>query len=157
MVVAEATEAALADSFPDLEVTREVIKTTGDRRTDVALKEVAKVEGVLDKGVFTKELEIALSEGVIDIAVHSLKDVPTVLGDEYEIARTLERAPIRDVIVTPGEGGLGSLEEGAVVGTSSVRRANNCFGFVRIFRLSTFEGMCPRGCARWQIQAGSPT
>ena len=120
---AGATEDALRAAHPGIELVREVIKTTGDRRTDVALSQVAKVEGVLDKGVFTKELETALSDGVIDIAVHSLKDVPTVLAPEFEIAGTLERAPVRDVLITRAEGGLDSLPEGATVGTSSVRRA----------------------------------
>lgn len=123
LVQAEATEAALAMAFPAMSVVREVIKTTGDRRTDVALSEVAKVEGVLDKGVFTKELEVALAEGTIDIAVHSLKDVPTVLDPMFAIAGTLERAPIRDVLITKVPGGLDALPEGATVGTSSVRRA----------------------------------
>lgn len=117
------TEEALGRALPELSLHREVIRTTGDRRTDVALKEVAKVEGVLDKGVFTKELEVALDADEIDIAVHSLKDVPTVLDDAFEIVGTLERAPVRDVLVTRGEGGLEELEPGSTVGTSSVRRA----------------------------------
>jgi hydroxymethylbilane synthase len=120
---AELTERALGMVFPGLEVRREVIRTTGDRRTDVALSEVAKVEGGLDKGVFTKELEVALAAGQIDIAVHSLKDVPTVLEPCFDIAGTLERASVRDVLVALKPGGLAELPEGAVVGTSSVRRA----------------------------------
>ncbi|MCU0794729.1 MAG: hydroxymethylbilane synthase [Akkermansiaceae bacterium] len=120
---AELTEAALGMAFPGMEVLREIIRTTGDRRTDVALSEVAKVEGVIDKGVFTKELEVALAAGDIDIAVHSLKDVPTVLDPAFRIAGTLERAPVRDVLVALKPGGLAELPEGAVVGTSSVRRA----------------------------------
>ena len=123
LVQAVATETALGMAFPLLQVVREVIRTTGDRRTDIALKDVAKAEGVLDKGVFTKELEIALAEGTIDIAVHSLKDVPTVLSPEFMIAGTLERAPVRDVLVSKNPGGMAALAEGAVVGTSSVRRA----------------------------------
>ncbi|BCX46237.1 porphobilinogen deaminase [Haloferula helveola] len=123
LVQATATEAALRDAFPELELVREVIRTTGDRRTDVALSEVAKVEGVLDKGVFTKELEIALEDKSIDVAVHSLKDVPTVLEPGFEIAGTLPRAPIRDVLVMTVPGGIDALPEGATVGTSSVRRA----------------------------------
>ncbi|GAA5483269.1 hydroxymethylbilane synthase [Haloferula sargassicola] len=120
---AELTETALGMAFPALQVVREIIKTTGDRRTDVALSQVAKVEGVLDKGVFTKELELALEAGTIDLAVHSLKDVPTVLADHFAIAGVLERAPIRDVLVTKVPGGLDTLPAGATVGTSSVRRA----------------------------------
>lgn len=123
LVQAAATEAALEEAFPGRRVDRVVIKTTGDRRTDVALSQVAKVEGVLDKGVFTKELEVALEDGRIDLAVHSLKDVPTVLDEAFEIAGVLPRAPIRDVLVSPVEGGLAELAEGSRVGTSSVRRA----------------------------------
>lgn len=122
LVQAEMTEGLLRKAFPGLEVVRKVITTTGDRRTDVSLKEVAKVEGVYDKGVFIKELELALETGEIDIAVHSLKDVPTVLEEQFEIVSVLERAPVADVLVTKGEGGLESLREGAVVATSSVRR-----------------------------------
>jgi hydroxymethylbilane synthase len=117
------TESALGAEFPDATLHREVIKTTGDRRTDVALSEVAKVEGVLDKGVFTKELEIALAADEVDIAVHSLKDVPTVLDDAFEIVGTLERAPVRDVLVMCEPGGIEALAPGSKVGTSSVRRA----------------------------------
>lgn len=123
LVQASMTEQAMAAAFPGIELVREVIRTTGDRRTDVALSEVAKVEGVLDKGVFTKELEVALAEGRIDVAVHSLKDVPTVLDEGFEIAGTLERAPIRDVLVSRSVEGLGALPAGSRVGTSSVRRA----------------------------------
>lgn len=119
---AEMTERALADAFPGREVVRKVIKTTGDRRTDVPLSEVAKSEGVLDKGVFTKELEVALENGEIDLAVHSMKDVPTVLAPHFVISGALERAPVRDVLVSKTEGGLEGLRENAVVATSSVRR-----------------------------------
>lgn len=123
LVQAAATERALIRVFPDCQPQRRVIRTTGDRRTDVALSEVAKVEGILDKGVFTKELELALEAGEIEIAVHSLKDVPTVLDDCFEIVGTLPRAPVRDVLVGMASGGLDALAESARVGTSSVRRA----------------------------------
>lgn len=123
LVQAEATEAALAEAFPDLKVERVIIKTTGDRRTDVSLANVAKAEGVFDKGVFIKELELALADGSIDLAVHSLKDLPTVLESTFSLAATLPRAPIRDVLVTRSADGWDGLKQGAVVGTSSVRRA----------------------------------
>ena len=120
---ANATEEKLRQAFPDVEIVRCVIKTTGDRRTDVALSEVAKSEGVIDKGVFIKELEMALASQEIDVAVHSLKDVPTVLADSFIIPATLERAGIRDVLVSKQPGGWQALPAGARVGTSSVRRA----------------------------------
>jgi hydroxymethylbilane synthase len=123
LVQAEATEALLSQAFPHLTIERVIIRTTGDRRTDVALAEVAKAEGVFDKGVFIKELEQALDDGTIDIAVHSLKDLPTVLESRFLLASVLERAPIRDVLITRAPGGLDSLPAGSRVGTSSVRRA----------------------------------
>ena len=120
---AELTEEALAEAFPRIEVERCVIKTTGDRRTDVSLAALAKAEGGLDKGLFVKELELALASGEVDLAVHSLKDVPTVLDPAFEIAAVLPRAPVADVLVARQPGGFEALAEGAVVGTSSVRRA----------------------------------
>lgn len=123
LVQAAATERALARAFPAAFLERRVIRTTGDRRTDVPLHEVAKSEGVLDKGVFTKELELALDAGEVDIAVHSLKDVPTVLEERFELVATLPRAGIRDVLVAPEAGGIEDLPRGARVGTGSVRRA----------------------------------
>lgn len=123
LVQATATESALAAMFPELPLERVIIKTTGDRRTDVSLADVAKVEGVFDKGVFIKELELALDDGSIDIAVHSLKDLPTVLDERFALAAVLERAPVRDVLITRDGGGFDSLPAGARVGTSSVRRA----------------------------------
>lgn len=120
---ADVTEAALEAAFPELKLERRIIKTTGDRRTDVALAEVAKQEGVFDKGVFIKEIETALEEGTVDLAVHSLKDMPTVLEDGFELAAVLPRAAVRDVLVTRVGLGLMELPAGARVGTSSVRRA----------------------------------
>ncbi|MGJ8677271.1 MAG: hydroxymethylbilane synthase [Akkermansiaceae bacterium] len=119
---AEMTEAALRQAFPEREIIRKVITTTGDRRTDVPLSEVAKSEGDLDKGIFTKELEVALENGEIDLAVHSMKDVPTVLADHFDIVGALERAPSADVLVCKHVKSLADLPEGATVGTSSVRR-----------------------------------
>ncbi len=122
LVQADMTEKLLRAAFPEKEVVRKVITTTGDRRTDVPLSEVAKVEGGLDKGVFTKELEMALEAGEIDLAVHSLKDVPTVLSEGFEICSVLERAPVNDVLISKLPGGIHALPKGATVATSSVRR-----------------------------------
>jgi len=118
---AEMTEAALAAAFPELKVERVIIKTTGDRRTDVALKDVAKAEGVWDKGVFIKELEVALEENEIDVAVHSLKDLPTVLDEQFQLRSVLERAPVSDAWI--GKIPWAEVKRGTRVGTSSVRRA----------------------------------
>jgi len=140
---ANATEELLRAAFPEVEVVRCVIKTTGDRRTDVSLSEVAKSEGTLDKGVFTKELEIALEADEIDVAVHSLKDVPTVLADHFCIPATLERAGVCDVLVSKFPGGLEALPEGARVGTSSVRRARQLAWLRPDLRIFDLRGNVP--------------
>ena len=123
LVQATMTEELLGAAFPGVVFRRRVIKTTGDRRTDVSLAEVAKAEGTFDKGVFIKELEEALAAGEIDIAVHSLKDMPTVQEERFAMVGTLERAGVRDVLLTKFPGGMGGLPVGGMVGTSSVRRA----------------------------------
>lgn len=115
---AELTEAALANIC---NLTREIIVTTGDMRTDIPLATVAAASGVVDKGVFIKELEVALLEQQIDFAVHSLKDVPTILEPAFDICAVLERAPTGDILITNGPS-LAELPAGAVIGTSSVRR-----------------------------------
>ncbi len=113
---ADMVTAALAARYPQLKVRREIIKTVGDRRTDVPLADVAKVSGVVDKGIFTKELEIALQDARIDVAVHSLKDVPSELSAEFALASVLPRAAVEDVLITkdPHWNGTGILATGSV-------------------------------------------
>jgi len=94
-----------------------VIKTTGDRVQDRPLSEIG------GKGLFTKEIEEALYEGTIDIAVHSMKDMPTKLPPGLEIAALLPREDARDAFLSPTAGNLMSLPQAAVVGSSSLRRA----------------------------------
>jgi hydroxymethylbilane synthase len=114
------TEAALAEVGVDVQI--EVVKTIGDKRPDLKLSEFALGDNpVVDKGIFTKELEEALIRGDIDFAVHSLKDVPTELGEGFEICATLPRADIADVLLTTSQGD--GVETGMTVATSSVRRA----------------------------------
>jgi hydroxymethylbilane synthase len=93
-----------------------VMKTTGDKRYDVSL---ATIGG---KGLFIKELEEALERGAIDIAVHSLKDVPSIIPAHFELAGFLERADPRDAWVHPENRPLGELPAGAIIGTSAPRR-----------------------------------
>ncbi len=92
------------------------IRTTGDRRTDVSL---ASIGG---KGLFIKELEEALERGAIDIAVHSLKDVPSIVPEQFSLAAFLERADPRDAWLQRDGTPLTALPAGAVVGTSAPRR-----------------------------------
>ena len=114
-------ERALRAVFPELEIERKVIKTTGDSRTDIPLSEVARAAD-LDKGVFTKELEVALEGGEIDLAVHSLKDMPSTLDEGFLIAAVLPRVSRQDVLIAKKPGGLQGLRKGAQIATSSVRR-----------------------------------
>jgi hydroxymethylbilane synthase len=93
-----------------------VIKTTGDKVLDRPLAEVG------GKGLFTQEIERALLDGGIDLAVHSAKDVPTFLPDGLILAGCLPRADSRDALVSPRYKTLVGLPEGALVGTASVRR-----------------------------------
>ena len=92
------------------------IKTTGDKRQNVSL---ASIGG---KGLFIKELEEALERGVIDVAVHSLKDVPSIIPEHFELAAFLERADPRDAWVHPEGMPIASMPAGAVIGTSAPRR-----------------------------------
>src|ERR1051326_3890961 len=92
----------------------EIIKTTGDKITDVPLAKVGT------KGLFTKEIEEALLDGRADLAVHSLKDLPTELPAGLVIAAIPEREDARDALVGRS---LMQLHEGARVGTSSLRRS----------------------------------
>jgi len=117
----EWVRARLEEADPRASVRVEVIKTTGDVRRDAPLSVIG------GQGAFTKELEVALLEGRIDIAVHSLKDLPTVVPHGLQITATPEREDARDALVLPaGADGRGasirSLPAGATVGTSSLRR-----------------------------------
>ncbi|MFO0747612.1 MAG: hydroxymethylbilane synthase [Myxococcota bacterium] len=108
-------------AFPGVdEVTLTIIKTTGDRVQDVALSQVG------GKGLFTKEIEEALLAKTIDLAVHSMKDMPSQLPAGLVLAAVPERADPRDAWIVPHGGpsiGWDDLPAGAVVGTSSLRRA----------------------------------
>jgi hydroxymethylbilane synthase len=98
------------------EVEIKIIHTTGDKITDVALAQVGA------KGMFTKEIEEALAAGEIDLAVHSLKDLPTELSEQFEIAAVLAREDPRDALCSKKYSSIEELPQGARVGTSSLRR-----------------------------------
>lgn len=102
---------------PGIEIKIEIIKTTGDVKSE-------PLSVIGGKGVFTKELEEALLDGRIDLAVHSLKDLPTILPEGLSISAICEREDPRDALVMRAgvSGSLLDLPEGAVVGTSSQRR-----------------------------------
>jgi len=106
----------LRATYPSDRFETVTIRTTGDKRMDVPLQAIG------DKSLFTKEIEEALLAGAVDLAVHSLKDLPSRLDDRFAIAAVLERDDPRDVLLTPAGGGLQALAEHARVGTSSLRR-----------------------------------
>jgi hydroxymethylbilane synthase len=98
------------------EVEIKIIHTTGDKITDVALAKVGA------KGMFTKEIEDALTAGSIDLAVHSLKDLPTELSEQFEVAAILAREDPRDALCSKSYPSMEALPKGARIGTSSLRR-----------------------------------
>ena len=133
-------------AFPELHFELKIIKTTGDKLQKASM---AKVEGGLPKGLFTKELEVALLNGEADLAVHSLKDLPVDLPDGLVLAATPKREDVRDVLIyrsadfltrhaarvtgdwSPGQSQLRGfkphtmvkdLPQGATIATSSTRR-----------------------------------
>jgi len=112
------TRARLSAAFdlPEAAFEIVVIKTTGDRVLDRPLKEIG------GKGLFTKEIEDDLLSGAIDIAVHSMKDMPVDQPDGLTLGCYLPREDVRDGFVSPDVAAFGDLAEGAVVGTSSLRR-----------------------------------
>jgi len=105
-----------AHGLPEAAFEIVVIKTTGDRVTDRPLSEIG------GKGLFTKEIEEALLAGGIDIAVHSMKDMPTVLPTGLAIPCLLPREDVRDAFVSLTHASLAEMPKGAVFGTSSLRR-----------------------------------
>jgi hydroxymethylbilane synthase len=113
---AEHVQACLKNLYPNCEVIILGMTTKGDQILDRAL---SKVGG---KGLFVKELETALEDGRADLAVHSLKDVPMVMPDGFDLSCIMVREDARDALVSNQYASLAELPVGAVVGTSSLRR-----------------------------------
>lgn len=115
---AHETRARLAAAFdlPHEAFAIQVIQTTGDRIIDRPLKEIG------GKGLFTREIEQAMLDGSIDIAVHSMKDMPTLQPDGLLLDTYLPREDVRDAFIALDGGTLADLPDGGVVGTSSLRR-----------------------------------
>ena len=113
----EYIKAVLQEQHPGLEVELKIIVTSGDKILDVAL---SKIGG---KGLFLKELEEAMLRGEAQIAVHSLKDVPTQMPAGLMLGAITEREDVRDAMLSEKYEDIDTLPKGAVVGTSSLRRA----------------------------------
>jgi len=131
---AEYIAAELQRLFP--EVTTELVKiiTRGDKILDVPLAQVG------GKGLFTKEIDEALLDGRANIAVHSMKDVPTVLPEGTGLRAYPRREDPRDAIATITGGGLDSLPEGATIGTSSLRRVAQISARYPTFKCVSIRG-----------------
>ncbi|MBX7152274.1 hydroxymethylbilane synthase [bacterium] len=110
---------ALQKIYPTIIIKQAVIKTTGDKILDSPLSKIG------DKGLFTKELEKAMLDGKIDLAVHSLKDVPTVIPDGLILGAIAEREDVHDVFVSHPQkkySGLDAVPVGGTIATGSLRR-----------------------------------
>ncbi len=112
----EHIKSVLQEQNPGLEVELKIVVTSGDKILDVPL---AKIGG---KGLFLKEIEETMLRGEAHIAVHSLKDVPTEMPEGLTLAAITEREDVRDALLSEKYADIDSLPEGAVVGTSSLRR-----------------------------------
>lgn len=108
--------ALLREKYPDCEVVLKKIVTKGDRILDVPLAQIG------GKGLFTKEIETELLDGTVDLAVHSLKDMPTILPEGLCLTAITKRANVGDAFVSNKYNSLAELPQGAVLGTSSLRR-----------------------------------
>ncbi len=124
----------LGKAHPDLNVTLIKIKTTGDKILDVPL---AKIGG---KGLFVKEIEESLLQKKIDLAVHSIKDVPTEFPQGLHLSAITQREDPRDVFISRNGRTLKNLPQGARIGTSSLRRQAQLLHFRNDFELSPLRG-----------------
>lgn len=124
----------LNQRYPDLEFYIKKIKTSGDRDRKASLDQIG------EQGVFVKELEMALASGDIDMAVHSLKDMPTDLNAEFRLAATGMRIDARDAFISASGEPLSELPEGVRVGTGSQRRAVQLKAFRNDIQICPLRG-----------------
>jgi len=130
----EIIQALLRRAHPTLAVEVKIIKTSGDLFPDISLTKSA------GKGLFTKEIEDQLLAGTIDVAVHSMKDLPTQLPDGLTIGAVPAREDARDLLVTKQPATLASLPPGAVVASSSIRRRAQLLAARPDLRLEDIRG-----------------
>ncbi len=120
--------------YPDTEFTIEIIKTKGDKILDVALSRIG------DKGLFTKEIEEALFNHEIDMAVHSLKDLPTVFPEGAKLGAVLKRGEIRDALISTNGRKIADLTSNDVIATSSLRRKAQLLRINKDFKIIEIRG-----------------
>lgn len=121
-------------NIPGIHVEIGVVKTKGDKVLDVSLSKIG------DKGLFTKEIEELLLADEIDIAVHSLKDLPTILPDGLKISGVLPRHEVRDALITNTNKKLNELDDDTVIATSSLRRKSQLLAYNPNFKIIDIRG-----------------
>ena len=131
---ANLVEKKLKSAYPNLEVAINIIKTRGDKILDLALSKIG------DKGLFTKEIQDSLYKKEIDIAVHSLKDLPTVLPKGTQLGAILERANHRDVLVSIDGKKLADFTSNNTIATSSLRRKSQLIKLNKEVQLVEIRG-----------------
>lgn len=122
-----------------------IVRTTGDRRLDISL---SRPGPKVPKGLFTKELEEALLSREIDVAVHSLKDLPTELPPELQLTATLPRHDPADVLISKSARSLSEISAGGLVATSSPRRASQLMAHRPDLRVCDIRGNVPTRIAK---------
>jgi len=124
----------LEQSFSHIEFVVEIIKTKGDKILDVPLSKIG------DKGLFTKELEVAMFNGEIDMAVHSLKDLPTSFPEGARLGAVLKRGEIRDALISLNNRKISDLTVNDVIATSSLRRKAQLLRINKDFKIIEIRG-----------------
>lgn len=133
----EFVKTALERLFPQAEFGVRVIKTTGDRILDTSLSKIG------DKGLFTKQIETALLDGEIDLAVHSLKDLPTTQPENLIIGAVSERETANDVFIARNYDSIDDLPTGARVATGSLRRRSQLLNYRPDLEIVEIRGNVP--------------
>lgn len=130
-------KATLEKHFPDINLAIKIIKTTGDKMLDVALAKIG------DKGLFTKQIETALLNQEIDLAVHSLKDLQTVQPEGLCIGAVSKREPANDVLISKKYRSIDELPENAKVATGSLRRRSQLLNYRPDLEIFEIRGNVP--------------
>ncbi len=141
---ANRTKSELEKYFPELDFTLKIIHTKGDKILDVALSKIG------DKGLFTKEIEQALLDNHIDMAVHSMKDLPTLFPGGLKLTAVLERGEPREALVSAGGRKLSELTEKDVIATSSVRRRAQLLKINPHFQIIDIRGNVDTRINKWK-------
>jgi len=142
---AELVKGALECLAGEAEVVVQIIRTTGDQRLDISL---SRPGPKIDKGLFTKELEEALLSHEIDVAIHSLKDLPTELSPGLKLSATLPRHNPVDILISKSARSLKEIPADRLIATSSPRRARQIIAHRPDLRVSDIRGNVPTRIAK---------